>query len=1207
MIAFFNLRESYFNFFFTYSVLLALVLVLAGCGLKTKENNKTANDDAKNLTLLHRSQENLDESEAAFQKAIKMKPDDTISYIGLTRLYLLQKKYNAAENTVKDGLKMIPDNGDLKLMLADIYDLKNEKEKAIIQLKEIIEKDPKNVSAYYKLANLDTSGSTEGSRKYYLLKVQNLKPANIVPRLQLAELFASIGKTDSSLFYLQSIKKIAPGFSNSAETSFQKATSLLNANQPGGALVYIQQFHDLMKITPEYARGSDEIETPKSIAGFFDFDTNIHLPVSAFGTTASPHSNKNISVTSPLQYKYFSEIPISTIDNSSKAENFVLAVADYGAEANMYMYSSYRIPGATVSKSYLTAMQGTFKECTVKGGIDHNGQDLDASFADYDNDGYQDLFIATTNGILIYKNEGDGTFSRVTEKIGLDNADNVSKILFADFDQDGDLDMYVARKGGNKFFRNNGDGTFTENAAAMGLSGNKQGTMNMDFGDLDEDGDLDIIGLSEDRSIELFNNSLHSNFRDISESEGLKNQKYTGTVISIGDYNNDGKLDIFIAGGSVGKCFLFKNEGGHFVVDNKVTEQLNSSLTGIQVYDIAFVDYDNDGHLDIVVAGVNRNSSKKGVRLLHNDGSKGFSDVSSLLPENVIQAYRIAIADFNYDGDRDIFFYGPSGVQLARNDAGNYNNYIQVQLTGLSFGNNKNNRLGIGAQVELKSGDLYQLKTVKGPLTEFGVGTRTKLDALRIIWPNGVPQTILDPSRKERMLEEAKLKGSCPFLFTWNGDKYEFLKDMMWRSAMGMPVAIEGNDTAYAYQVPSKEYLLIPGDKLKPQNGLYTLKITEELWEAVYFDKTALVAVDHPDSLDAYVDERLVAPPYPGKKLYLVTDKHLPISAKDEKGNDLMPKISNYDFQYVSNLSLGKFQGLTGDHDLILDLGKKANVDSLFLFMRGWIFPTDASINTELTQTKKYHLQPPSLQVINKEGNWQTVIKDIGYPMGRDKMVIVNLSGKFLTPDDRRVRIQTNMQIYWDHIFFSAGKVNAPVKMFDLKMVNAQLNYRGYSNSYNKGGPYGPQWFDYYHVSKGQKWRDLTGYYTRYGNVMPLLQNADDKYIIADGGDEVTINFDATHLPALPKGWKRDFLIYSEGWVKDGDLNTAYGQTVTPLPFHSMPSYPYKKNSAYPTDKEHQDYQKEYNTRKVTTEDFRNAVRLGINRNASQEHFKRVK
>ncbi|HEY4195412.1 MAG TPA: hypothetical protein VGM63_07745, partial [Mucilaginibacter sp.] len=231
--------------------------------------------------------------------------------------------------------------------------------------------------------------------------------------------------------------------------------------------------------------------------------------------------------------------------------------------------------------------------------------------------------------------------------------------------------------------------------------------------------------------------------------------------------------------------------------------------------------------------------------------------------------------------------------------------------------------------------------------------------------------------------------------------------------------------------------------------------------------------------------------------------------------------------------------------------------------------------------------------VINKQGQWETVIPNLGFPMGRDKMVIANLSGKFLTRNDRRVRIRTNMQIYWDHIFFSTQNVQSPVRMNDLKMVDARLNFRGYSASYRKGGPYGPEWFDYDHTTKGQKWRDLTGNYTRYGDVLPLLQKADDQYIICDGGDEISIDFDAQALPKLPKGWKRDFLIYSEGWVKDGDLNTANGQTVAPLPFHSMPSYPYGKNVKYPSDREHREYQLKYNTRRVTTDDFRNALKDG--------------
>ena len=118
--------------------------------------------------------------------------------------------------------------------------------------------------------------------------------------------------------------------------------------------------------------------------------------------------------------------------------------------------------------------------------------------------------------------------------------------------------------------------------------------------------------------------------------------------------------------------------------------------------------------------------------------------------------------------------------------------------------------------------------------------------------------------------------------------------------------------------------------------------------------------------------------------------------------------------------------------------------------------------------------------------------------------------------------------------------------------ISADLHYRGFSQSYRKGGRYGPHWFDYSNVSREPKWRDLQGNYTRFGNVLPLLAESDNQYIISNAGDEVTVEFDAKMLPRLPAGWKRDFLIRSVGWVKDGDLNTAFGNTVLPiaLPWH---------------------------------------------------------
>jgi hypothetical protein len=105
--------------------------------------------------------------------------------------------------------------------------------------------------------------------------------------------------------------------------------------------------------------------------------------------------------------------------------------------------------------------------------------------------------------------------------------------------------------------------------------------------------------------------------------------------------------------------------------------------------------------------------------------------------------------------------------------------------------------------------------------------------------------------------------------------------------------------------------------------------------------------------------------------------------------------------------------------------------------------------------------------------------------------------------------------------------------------------------------------------------------YTRFGDVLELLLEPNDQYVIMNAGDELSIEFDATQLAELPSGWTRDFLIYTFGWLKDGDLNTASGRTVEPLPFRGMTRYPYGEDEAYPSDEEHQDYLRRYNTRRV--------------------------
>src|SRR5439155_1514873 len=206
--------------------------------------------------------------------------------------------------------------------------------------------------------------------------------------------------------------------------------------------------------------------------------------------------------------------------------------------------------------------------------------------------------------------------------------------------------------------------------------------------------------------------------------------------------------------------------------------------------------------------------------------------------------------------------------------------------------------------------------------------------------------------------------------------------------------------------------------------------------------------------------------------------------------NDLLPALRAQDHVYAATLRPARYQGLTELHDLVLDFGDLAGMDSVFLFLTGWIYPTDASINFALAQSHALQVVPLHVQVKDAAGRWRTVIPDLGFPAGKNKTVIADLTGKFLSADTR-VRIRTNMEIYWDRAFVAA--------------------------------------------------------------------------------------------PALPRGWTRDFLIYTDAWLKDADLNTAAGGTVEPLPFHAMSRYPYGAEQAFPTGAAHRRFVETYNTRRVLT------------------------
>jgi hypothetical protein len=460
----------------------------------------------------------------------------------------------------------------------------------------------------------------------------------------------------------------------------------------------------------------------------------------------------------------------------------------------------------------------------------------------------------------------------------------------------------------------------------------------------------------------------------------------------------------------------------------------------------------------------------------------------------------------------------------------------------------------------------------------FGLGARTSPDAVRVLWPAGIVQAETElpaaPTAAVRpplKVEEIDRKpSSCPFLYTWNGERFEFVSDFMGPGEMGYWVSPEVRSLP-----DTDEYVRVRGDQLVERDGRYELRVTNELEEVLYLDHVKLLAVAHPADVEVYPNEGMghVAPEF---KVFTTQGARPPVSAVDDRGVDMLDRVARLDRTFADGFALLPIRGYAEKHALTLDLGEPS--DRTLLLLTGWTDYAFSSDNVAAWQ-RGWQLEFPTVQVRDARGEWVTVVDPIGIPVGRPQTVTVDLTGKFLSAS-REVRIVTNMRVYWDQILVDTSSGIAPLRIERAPLVSADLRWRGYSRETSPDGmePFG---YDYDDVSPNSPWKVMPGRYTREGDVKPLLRGVDDMYIVSRTGDETVLSFDASALRRLPRGWKRTFLFYADGFSKEMDINSSSPDQVRPLPFHGMKKYPYDVPEAYPLTPARRRYLETYNTRVV--------------------------
>jgi len=1033
-------------------------------------------------------------------------------------------------------------------------------------LQETIKENPKDPYAWYNLGMLYKNSGVPQAAVDAFQRVTEIDPTD-------ADSWYMLGSS-----YLQA-KQLAQ-----AEEAFQHALKLnpLHASAEFGLSRALQESGEIPQARTHLVRfqyiTKNKLGAPMSLAygeqGKYSraeespavvFEAPQQIPVKFVDAT---HQAGLISNPSSAASSAALDLPRSLgpgacfldYDGDGKLDIFV---ADNGGQGGMSLYHNL---GA-----------GKFEDVTKKAGINPTVHGIGCTAGDYDNDGAVDLAVSTNEGVLLFHNQNNGTFKEagIGAKV-LANKGNLG-VTFIDYDHDGDLDLLLTR-GGNQanwgqMFRNNGNGTFTEVTQQIGIEDvASSGAVSATGTDYNNDRAVDI--LVPDLGPTILENPREGKF----PARKLWAAPMPAPVrgVAVLDFNHDGWMDTAFThnGWTNGSgVTLWRNDGGKRfdAVEFPKTEWLNG-------WGIAALDYDNDGWIDIAAVGETKDH-KGEIRLFRNLGFGGFKDVTAEVGLDKIQVQNpraLITGDYDGDGATDLLITQNNGpAVLLRNEGGNKNHWLKLSLKGLS-----DNKSAIGTKVEVFAGGNRQKWEIAGSngylgqnSTEIvaGLGQATQADVVRMLWPTGVLEDEIEiPADHEKNILEIDRRGSsCPTLFVWDGHRYSLVGDMIGAAVVGHWISPGQRN------IPRPtEYMKIDRHVIEEKAGKLSFRFMEPLEEVVYLDQVQLLAVDHPRDVEAYPNEYFASsPPYPRFKVVFNKDGRPPAGAWDDHGHNLRPDLMAH--RYVGDYELLPFTGFTKLHNLELDLGEPYQGGPFWLLMHGEIEYFTA---TGMYAADQAGLQPiaPYVEALGADGKWKRVLDDLGFPAGGPRTMTADLTDK-LPLGTKRLRIWTNLQIYWDSILIDRARQNYPVRLIEVPLTGADLRFHGFPLKI-EGTPPGNVKYVYENASATGPYTRPAGAYTRYGDVLPLVSKFDDRLVVLGSGDEVALEFDPVRLPVLPPDWTRDYFFVAHGYEKDMDFYAFDPTSVEPLPFRDMGSYPYPKQS-YPWNDLHLRDWLEYNTR----------------------------
>lgn len=743
-----------------------------------------------------------------------------------------------------------------------------------------------------------------------------------------------------------------------------------------------------------------------------------------------------------------------------------------------------------------------------------------------------DLLLVGPADLRLLKRTGPASFEDVTEIAGL-AATIARRARWVDYEHDGDLDLLLATHTGLQLWQNNGDGRFTNVTAPTGLA-DTTGATDAAVIDLDANVAVDLVTTHDNQPSLVFMNQRTGQFARMPEPPGpWPNARHT----LANDVDNDGHMDTLLVAGKQA-LVLF----GQRATRKELALDAGSDPAPM------LLDFDNDGWLDLCLVGTRTEVPTRGtVQLWRNTGDGNWIDASPTVGLDALTLPPLRdglAADLDSDGDTDLLLVSREDqLHLLRNDGGNAHGQLKLRLVGT-----KTNPSGLGTRVEIRAGEFTVTRAVPALPIELGLGRARRLDSVQTIWANGVVDNQLDVTVKSQpmtIVEKNVATGSCPYLYAWDGRGFRFVTDLLGNAPLGLSLR-----RSEILPADPEEIVRIGSARaLRPRRGAYELVVTEELREVLYLDDARLLAVDHAPDVELHSTDKLGPPPFGPSEIRVLRRPIVVRQATGDDGIDRTEAMRALDgiFAPPGPPLPPPLRGQCEPMTITMDFGSLEVTRPLVLALTGWIQYGDASANIASSQNRARPVIPPSLEAETPDGRWLPVEVVVGMPAGKTKTILCDLEGQ-LPIGGRRLRLTTTFELRWDRVVLFERAPESATTRHELPPSAADLRFRGFSEIKSRA-PGHPQTPVYHRRSARPPWRTTPqGWCTRYGDVLDLVRSRDERLVILNAGDAVTLRFDAAALPPIPQGLERTFFFQSMGWDKDADHNVVDGDKVAPLP-----------------------------------------------------------